>query len=104
MKKPAPANTRPYRRISETGPEMRTMTLHGDQLWRQVGWLGGTGAFYAYDEKPHEHEGGSFGPLWVLVDNDPPILPDAEEQPVRAPDGTPLCTCTYGKRCPACRA
>lgn len=27
----------------------------------------------------------------------------APEQPVRAPDGTPLCTCTYGKRCPACR-
>jgi hypothetical protein len=80
VSKPAPANVRPYRRLSATGPEMRTATLNANQLWRQVGWLGQTGAFYAYDERPSEHEGGSFGPLWALVDNDPPIL-DAEESP-----------------------
>lgn len=73
MKLPAPANTRPYRRLSESGPEMRTTTPDAEQLWRQVGWLGQTGAFYALDEKPSDHEGGSWGPLWALVDNEPPI-------------------------------
>ncbi|MEU0665728.1 hypothetical protein ABZ506_07155 [Streptomyces lavendulocolor] len=73
-----PANTRPYRRLSEAGPEMRTVTLDRNQLWRQVGWHGQTGAFYALDEKPADHEPGSFGPLWVLVDSEPPILPDDE--------------------------
>lgn len=76
MTKPAPANVRPYRRLSETGPEMRTMTLNANQLWRQIGWHGQTGAFYALDERPSDHEGGSWSPLWVLVDNEPPILPD----------------------------
>ncbi|MFF9199991.1 hypothetical protein ACF09L_32770 [Streptomyces sp. NPDC014779] len=27
----------------------------------------------------------------------------AEEQPLRDKDGTSICTCTYGHRCPACR-
>ncbi|MEU0710933.1 hypothetical protein ABZ508_26580 [Streptomyces lavendulocolor] len=57
---------------------MRTVTLDRNQLWRQVGWHGQTGAFYALDEKPADHEPGSFGPLWVLVDSEPPILPDDE--------------------------
>ncbi|WP_329131495.1 hypothetical protein OG552_10350 [Streptomyces sp. NBC_01476] len=77
MPKPAPPNTRPYRRESETGAEMRTMTLDAEQTWRQIGWHGQTGAFYALDEKPSDHEPGSFGPLWVLVDNEPP-MPDED--------------------------
>ncbi len=80
MKLPPPADMRPYRRMSEPGPEMRTMTLTGDQLWRQVGWQGQTGAFYSLDEKPHDHEGGSFGPLWILVDNEPPIIDDDAQE------------------------
>jgi len=81
MSKPAPPNTRPYRRESEVGTEMRTMTLEAEQTWRQVGWHGQSGAFYALDEHPSRHEPGSFGPLWVLVDNEPPILPDETPTP-----------------------
>lgn len=68
---PPPPNTRPYRRASEDhGTEMRTHTLDKTQCWRQIGWHGQTGAFYSLDEHPTEHEPGSFGPLWILVDND----------------------------------
>ena len=35
-----------------------------DVVWRQVGWIGGTGAFYALDENPAPTEPGSFAPLW----------------------------------------
>lgn len=34
---------------------------------------------YQADEKPSDHEPGSWAPLWILVDNEPPILPDADE-------------------------
>lgn len=74
-----PKDHRPYRRLSETGPEMRTHTLDSNQLWRQVGWHGQTGAFYALDEKPSNHEPGSFAPLWVLVDNEPPVFTDPDD-------------------------
>ena len=73
----APEDRRPYRRASESGgSEMRTVTLDANQTWRQIGWHGQTGAFYALDEKPSQHEPGSWEPLWILVDNEPPILPD----------------------------
>ena len=76
-----PSDTRPYRRASEpSSQEMRTHTLEAQQTWRQIGWHGQTGAFYALDEKPSDHEPGSIAPLWLLIDNEPPILPD---------DGTP---------------
>ena len=76
-----PEDRRPYRRASESGgSEMRTHTLDRDQLWRQIGWHGQTGAFYALDEKPADHEPGSYSPLWILVDNEPPILPAEETQ------------------------
>jgi hypothetical protein len=81
----APDDHRPYRRASESGGnEMRTHTLDRDQTWRQIGWHGQTGAFYALDEKPAAHEPGSYEPLWLLVDNDRPILPD-EDDPERQP-------------------
>lgn len=76
-----PTDTRPYRRASESGgSEMRTHTLEANQLWRQIGWHGQTGAFYALDEKPSDHEPGSWSPLWILVDNEPPILPDDSDK------------------------
>lgn len=72
-----PPDARPYRRASEGGgAEMRTMTPDTNQLWRQIGWHGQTGAFYAFDEKPSDHEPGSYEPLWILADNEPPIPPD----------------------------
>lgn len=76
----APADRRPYRQAHESGGStMRTHTLDAAQTWRQIGWHGQTGAFYALDEKPADHEPGSWGPLWILVDNEPPILPDEDD-------------------------
>ncbi|MFI1485710.1 hypothetical protein [Streptomyces sp. NPDC020747] len=75
-----PDDHRPYRRASEPGgQEMHTHTLDAQQTWRQIGWHGQTGAFYALDEKPSAHEPGSWEPLWILVDNEPPILPDTDD-------------------------
>ncbi|MCT2591110.1 hypothetical protein LHJ74_14530 [Streptomyces sp. N2-109] len=69
-----PPDSRPYRRAFEgSGSEMRTMTLSATQTWRQIGWHGQTGAFYALDEQPSLHEPGSISPLWLLVDNEPPV-------------------------------
>lgn len=76
-----PKDRRPYRRASEGGgSEMRTVTLDSNQTWRQIGWHGQSGAFYALDEKPSDHELGSWSPLWILVDNEPPILPEDNSQ------------------------
>lgn len=94
-----PANRRPYRPASETGAEQRTTTSDGYvQRWRQIGWHGQTGAFYALDERPADHEPGGWSPLWLLVDNDPPILPeethvvaDDSEDPEHV-DDCPGCT------------
>jgi hypothetical protein len=60
--------------MSAPGDELRTMTLDSNQLWRQVGWWGQSGAFYALGEKPGKHEPGSFQPLYALIENEPPIL------------------------------
>lgn len=42
-------------------------------------------------------------PAWLTEPAESAALDEHQEQPLRAPDGTPICTCTYGKRCPACR-
>lgn len=65
--RPKPADTRPYRRQSEPGPEKTTRTDTARQTWRQVGWLGQSGAFYSLDERPSETEAGSFSPLWFIA-------------------------------------
>lgn len=65
-----PLDRRPYRAPHASGPEMTTYTLEGTQTWRQVGWHGGSGAFYSLDEDPKPHEPGSFSPLWVLIGNE----------------------------------
>jgi hypothetical protein len=81
---PDPPNTRPYRAGHEPGPERRTRTDDGYiQRWRQVGWWGQTGAFYALDEKPTDHEPGSITPLWALIDNDPAVTDDSSEAACR---------------------
>lgn len=82
----APTDTRPYRRASDpSGSEMRTHTLTAQQTWRQIGWHGQTGAFYALGEKPANHEPGSYAPLWILVDNEP----TDPEEPAAATTGDP---------------
>lgn len=72
--KPPPVDRRPYRGQHETGTEMRTVTASADQVWRQIGWHGQSGAFYSLGEDPSFHEPGSFSPLWLLVDNEPPVI------------------------------
>lgn len=67
---PKPTDTRPYRAPSATGPEITVTGKEQRQTLRQVGWLGGTGAFYALDEKPSLHEPGSFTPLWFIAHSD----------------------------------
>lgn len=64
---PKPVDRRPYRRQSEPGPEKTTRTDTARQVWRQVGWLGQSGAFYSLDEKPHLTEPGSFSPLYFIA-------------------------------------
>jgi hypothetical protein len=62
--KPAPTNERPYHQANQTGDEMRLWTtnyyLH---RFRQIGWHGHSGAFYALDEDPSRHEPAGFAPL-----------------------------------------
>ena len=72
-----PPNTRPYRPQHLSGEERRTQADGHVQLWRQVGWHGQSGAFYALDEAPGRYEPGSFSALWLLVD-DEPVLADEE--------------------------
>ena len=67
---PAPENVRPYRAMSASGPEITVTTDLYRQTLRQVGWLGQTGAFYSLDEKPSEHEGGGWAPLYFIAHSD----------------------------------
>lgn len=63
--------TRPvYRPAQDRQPaERRTVEVYPDGAryrvtYRQVGWIGGTGAMYALHEDPRPTEPGSFAPLW----------------------------------------
>jgi hypothetical protein len=38
--------------------------------YRQIGWQGHSGWFYAYDEDPSKYEYGGFSPIWVCVHSD----------------------------------
>ena len=67
----APADRRPYRRASEDGPETKLRTDTHNVWFRQIGWHGQSGAFYAFDEDPSKHEPGSFGPVWIEVESSP---------------------------------
>lgn len=76
-----PANTRPYRLPSAPGGEMTLTTATRRLTFRQVGYHGQTGAFYALDERPSLTERGGWGPLWVPAWNDP--APPAPRLPLR---------------------
>lgn len=77
----APINERPYRLASRTGDERTYITVDGYRItFRQIGWHGQTGAFYALDEDPSKHEPGSFGPLWICVEREP-VITDEETTP-----------------------
>jgi hypothetical protein len=72
-----PPNVRPHHPACEPGDERITHTFDADgtnrQIWRQVGWHGQSGAFYALPEDPSRYEPGSFSPLWLLVDDEPEL-------------------------------
>lgn len=80
--KPAPPDRRPYRRQCESGHEVDAYVPDGDrtyrQTFRQVGWIGQSGAFYAVGESPADHEPGSFSPLYFVAHSDQVEMPDAE--------------------------
>lgn len=73
-------NTRPYRRAHLPGDERITYANGNRQTWRQLGWHGQSGAFYALGEDPSRHEPGSFSPLWLLVDDEVVLAPASEEE------------------------
>lgn len=83
-KLPAPADQRPYRAASASGPE-RTVyhASPNGEVWneclRQIGWHGQSGAFYALDEAPSDHEPGSFSPVWIVVHADRVETPEPED-------------------------
>ncbi|MGX9924128.1 hypothetical protein ACWIG4_30240 [Streptomyces sp. NPDC002248] len=73
-----PVNMRPYRLMSESGPEITVLTNNDEDrtVFRQVGWLGATGAFYGLDESPSDHERGSMAPLYFPAHSDRVETPD----------------------------
>lgn len=75
-------NTRPYRPAHLPGDERVTHAGNNRQTWRQIGWHGQSGAFYALGEDPSRHELGSFSPLWLLVDDEAVLDPAAAERPM----------------------
>jgi hypothetical protein len=66
----AAPDTRPRRLLSEEGPEAVTTGYGVRQTWRQVGWLGASGAFYALDEPHMEHEPGGVSGMFVIAHAD----------------------------------
>ena len=82
--KPAPPDRRPYRKMHEPGLNVDVYTPDGPhttyrQTFRQVGWLGQSGAFYALDEDPMGHEPGGWAPLYFVAHSDTVEIPDPEE-------------------------
>ena len=76
----APPDHRPYRRMSESGTEETVYQVDKTGrmtrlVYRQIGWLGQSGAFYAIDgdADPMRHEPGSFAPIWVIAHADDAI-------------------------------
>lgn len=86
-------DTRPYRAMSATGTEIITTGDGYRRTWRQVGWLGQTGAFYSLDETPQRYERGSFSPLYFIahadeIDTNTEIGSAAMPTVWTAPEGT----------------
>jgi hypothetical protein len=77
---PAPTDRRPYRGTSESGDEQIVYSIDAtgrvmDRVYRQIGWHGQSGAFYALGERPSDHEPGSYSPIWVIAHADD-IVPE----------------------------
>lgn len=77
---PAPPDRRPYRRMSESGTEETAYQVDKTGrvtrlVYRQIGWLGQSGAFYAIGggADPMQHEPGSFAPIWAIAHADDTI-------------------------------
>jgi len=68
--RPKPPNDRPIRAASADGPEMVVINGTKRYTYRQIGWQGHSGWFYAYDEDPSKYEYGGFSPIWVCVHSD----------------------------------
>lgn len=74
-----PPDRRPRQRLSEpAATELVTHTLDRTQRWRQYGWIDQHGYMYDLSENPADYQVPSYSPLWVLVDNEHPALPEQE--------------------------
>lgn len=63
------------------GDEKVTYTLERRQVWRQVGWLGlaNRGVFSLGDHEGCKTDPAGFQPLWILIENEPPILDESSD-------------------------
>jgi hypothetical protein len=82
---------RPNTPAHEAVNDLVTHTINARQLWRQVGWHGQSGDFYALNEEPTlgVEEKASYRPLWILVDNDPVDGQAAEDYANEQREDTP---------------
>lgn len=79
-----PPDRRPYRAAHEPGDEL-SITAGGTTIvFRQIGWHGQSGAFYALGEDPSKHEPGSFSPLWIIAHCDVVPVDDETDAVVNA--------------------
>lgn len=81
---PAPPDHRPYRRQSADGAERAVYRTEANgEVWREthrkIGWHGQSGAFYALDEHPKDHEPGSWTALWFIAFTDRVEAPEPDE-------------------------
>lgn len=67
-------STRPaYRPLQDATPTEQHVVQYepagtrAELTLRQVGWIGGTGAFYDLGEDPRPTEPASFAPLWMVA-------------------------------------
>lgn len=74
-----PPDVRPYWPTSQPGDRKVTVHRRNRQVWKQVGWHGQSGAFYALGEDPSRHEPGSFATLWVLAEDEPIVQSLSDE-------------------------
>lgn len=84
MTEPRPAlselpDRRPHRAACEPGDELHIVADGRSMTFRQIGWHGQSGAFYALDEDPSLYEPGSFGPLWILAHNEAVVVLDGTQ-------------------------
>jgi hypothetical protein len=67
----APPEQRPSCHAGVGGDELLVEADGVRRMFRQVGWHGHSGTFYALGENPALYESGAFAPLWILVYAEP---------------------------------